>query len=476
MAFAGGTEGMVVNFSRLRPPGLTSLDHGPELVDKLGVAGYAEEWTLQLARRVEKIPPRLMVAALLRECQGPSPVAVATRLWALSQWVERKDLMPVLGERLVLHLLDRGLLVARRQQLAASLDLNPVGGMWLASDRQFGSLGFAADAVYPPGLDSFCMARWTPRWAAGRALDLGTGSGIQALVTASSSARVEGFDLNPRAIDFSNFNASLNGCTSRCSFRVSDLYEAAEGQRYDLILSNPPWVPAPEGDIHLFRGGGVTGEELVERICRGLAEHLESRGRAVLYVEYPRLKGQNYLERVRGWLGSGPWGLFLLHRAHYSTVEYVAGHTCGHYQPECDFEKWCQSYLAQGIEGVSAGMLVVIRGGEGDLEEDGLFPDRFRAGPVQAWIDGCMAPLVLDSIPNRLGDCQFWVDPQGGPVWVEWPEGPFVPRCIDGPAAQLLALCDNQRSYAEIAQKLDWSESMLSLQSGQLRRWGVLRT
>lgn len=366
-----------MNFTRARlerPP-----DQAPrQLRARLAAAGYTEAWTTELARRVERLPARLMVSGLLKECMGSE--GLMTRLWALSQWVEREPVEQILGSELVVELLEGGLLRHRRQELAAAVDLCPAGGMWLASDRQWGSTGFQADAVYPPGLDSLCMCRWTPRWPFQRALDLGTGSGIQAL----SLGATEAFDINPRAVEFARFNARLNDRELRVV--QSDLYAEATG-KYDLILSNPPWVPAPAGDIHLFRGGGVTGEELVERICRGLPEHLSEHGRAALYVEYPRFHDRPYLERVRAWLGPGRWGLALLHRQHYSLVEYVAGHTAGHFQPEIDFERWYASYQEQGIAGVSAGLLLVARGHDYTVERDGIFPTHNQAEAVQAWVE-----------------------------------------------------------------------------------------
>ncbi len=363
-----------MNFSRVRSKQLIALDKPAEFLDRLAQAGYHETMTGELSLKVRRIPHRLMGAALLRECRGSSPPMVMARLWALSQWVERAPVEAVLGGSCLEQLMSHGLVQQRGELVAASVDLCPVQGMWLASDRQWGGQGYQSDAVYAPGLDSLFMARWTPRWPCKRVLDLGTGSGIQALVTTSSD--VQGFDINPRALEFARFNAHLNGCQQRATFRESDLYAAAQGQRYDLILSNPPWVPAPPGETEWFRGGGSSGEDLVERICRGLGDHLEADGRAALYVEYPEYQGQNYLDRVRRWLGPGQWGLALLPRMHYTTVEYVAGQTVDHFQPEADFERWCNSYEEQGIIGVSAGLMAVIRGAtEEVLPWADLLPD-----------------------------------------------------------------------------------------------------
>ena len=78
----------------------------------------------------------------------------------------------------------------------------------------------------------------------GRTLDLGTGNGILALAAAAHSGSVVATDLNARAREFCVFNAALNGVTN-VEFREGSAFEPVRGERFDLILANPPFFVTP---------------------------------------------------------------------------------------------------------------------------------------------------------------------------------------------------------------------------------------
>jgi release factor glutamine methyltransferase len=120
---------------------------------------------------------------------------------------------------------------------------------------------------------------------AGRAvLDLCTGSGILGLTAARLGARATAVDLSRRAV----VNARLNARLNRLALEVlrGDLFEPVAGRRFDLIVSNPPYIPAPPGAAP--RGAarawdaGPDGREFLDRICDGAAEHLRAGGRVLL--------------------------------------------------------------------------------------------------------------------------------------------------------------------------------------------------
>jgi len=390
--------------SRLRLDKLSWVDGLQALPEVLHRLGYHEAWASQLSAPLVNIPNNLMHPALLKQTREPGPANLLGRVFALSCWAPLQGVLP---DSLMRLLQEAGVLRERQGLHASTVDLAPAGDCYLASDRAWGPAP-PPDCVYSPGIDSYAMCRWTPRWKVGSALDLGTGSGIQALVTAGNAESIEGFDINPRALTFAGFSARLNG--KKAVFRHSDLYAGAACKKYDLIVSNPPWVPAPE-DIELYRGGGGNGEVLSERICRGLSEHLNPGGRAALYLEYPHFRGQHLFDRVRTWLGAGPWGLALLHRRHYTTLEYVAGHTSPHLRADLDFERWMESYENNGIEGVSASLLLILRSDrDWQVERDGTFPHTYQGDTVQAW---------LENPQGQVGDYQKLTH-------LHWPDGPFA--------------------------------------------------
>src|SRR5437879_1195044 len=98
------------------------------------------------------------------------------------------------------------------------------------------------------------------------ALDLGCGGGIQALFAARHSEHVIAVDKNPRALDFTRFNAQLNGLRN-VEGRQGDLFEPVAGLRFDLIVCNPPYVISPESR-YTFRDSGRRGDALCEDVVR----------------------------------------------------------------------------------------------------------------------------------------------------------------------------------------------------------------
>jgi release factor glutamine methyltransferase len=73
-----------------------------------------------------------------------------------------------------------------------------------------------------------------------RVLDMGTGSGVNAILAASKSTDVVAVDINPHALDAARENAASNGVADRVAVRHSDVFSHVEG-RFDLIIFDPPF-------------------------------------------------------------------------------------------------------------------------------------------------------------------------------------------------------------------------------------------
>jgi len=133
------------------------------------------------------------------------------------------------------------------------LDGEPVA--YIVGRREFYGLEFAVGpGVLIPRPDTellveLALERLPPR---GRVLDMGTGSGAIAVAIAHTrpDAAVTALDVSPAALDIARANAARNG--ANVQFLHSDWYGAVAGATFDLIVSNPPYIPA--GDRHLAEG------------------------------------------------------------------------------------------------------------------------------------------------------------------------------------------------------------------------------
>ena len=141
--------------------------------------------------------------------------------------------------------------------------------------------------VFTPHSDTWLLADVMRRERPPRdadVLELGTGSGAVGVAAAQSGARsVTVVDVSRRALVTAAINARLNGV--RVTPRRGDLFGPVAGQQFDLIVSNPPYLPSEEiparGPSRAWEGGG-DGRALLERICADVATHLRPGGTVLL--------------------------------------------------------------------------------------------------------------------------------------------------------------------------------------------------
>ncbi|NJE54608.1 HemK2/MTQ2 family protein methyltransferase [Thermococcus sp. 21S9] len=137
------------------------------------------------------------------------------------------------------------------------------------------------ESVYEPAEDTFLLAETLEVNPGETALDVGTGTGLIALLMARKAKHVLGVDVNPKAVELARKNALLNGI-GNVEFRLSDLFENVSG-RFDVITFNAPYLPGePEEPIDLALVGGETGREVIDRFIREVPDYLAEKGRVYL--------------------------------------------------------------------------------------------------------------------------------------------------------------------------------------------------
>ena len=173
----------------------------------------------------------------------------------------------------------------------------------LVAANSFAKATSGVNPVMPLLSECYELASVRTRRRVGKTLDLCTGSGVHALLGSWHSDQVTGSDLNPRAIEFSKFNAALNGVRN-VEFVTGDLFAAIGEESFDLILVNPPYMPATDslpGDN--FYCGGENGDALWSQIIRDLYPHLSEGGICQIIHMIVSRKGEIYREKLSSLLG-----------------------------------------------------------------------------------------------------------------------------------------------------------------------------
>ncbi|UYQ60337.1 HemK2/MTQ2 family protein methyltransferase [Streptomyces peucetius] len=162
-----------------------------------------------------------------------------------------------------------------------------------------------APGVYAPQSDTFLLADALEREPLGpgaEVLDVGTGTGVLALAAARRGARVTAVDRSWRAVAATRLNAARAG--QRVRVLHGDLLAPAAGRRFDLIVCNPPYVPAPRAGVPRHGAAvawdaGHDGRAVLDRICDGAAGLLHPSG-ALLLVHSALSGVRATLDRLRG--------------------------------------------------------------------------------------------------------------------------------------------------------------------------------
>ena len=269
-------------------------------------------------------------------------VAVLTALFMLGEPVGAAALETALPRTGVAGALAIGLVVPTQsasgeQRYAPAVDLRPHEAedahgsvrWWVASD--LGELvtgqALAPDHVLGIGRAGLTLAALTPRKPVETALDLGVGCGIQTLYLLRHVRQVVATDISTRALEFTAFNVALAGVDSaRVQLRQGNLLEPVAGQRFDLIVSNPPFVITPPS----VRQAGLplmeyrdAGGPILPALVRGLEDHLNPDGVAVMLGNWEHREGTSWRTSVNQWIGKS-LDAWIIQREVQDPVEYAA--------------------------------------------------------------------------------------------------------------------------------------------------------
>uniref|UniRef100_A0AAU3GUS8 Methyltransferase n=1 Tax=Streptomyces sp. NBC_01401 TaxID=2903854 RepID=A0AAU3GUS8_9ACTN len=283
---------------RLREALIAAAFTADGLLERLGAPAYAA-----LARS-ETVPA-------LRATRGDSPLDTLVRLFLLQRSVPAV----VAAAALPLGECEQDGWVVREGDLVrATVDVRPYGGpegqdWFIVSDLGCAVGGAGGIASHEEGVvlgvggASTTLAGITVRRPVASALDVGTGSGIQALHAAQHATGVTATDVNPRALEFTRLTLALSGAAP-ADLREGSLFEPVGARTYDLIVSNPPFVISPGARL-TYRDGGMGGDDLCRTLVQQAGDRLNEGGYAQFLANWQHVEGEEWQDRVRSWVPAG---------------------------------------------------------------------------------------------------------------------------------------------------------------------------
>lgn len=409
-------------------------------------------------------------AVLLHRTRGATPLETIVRLFLLGVPVDEDQARTALAPLPLEWWAERGLLDVSSGNAQGTVQLLCYQGLVVAFDfqRRPGEV-LRPDFVMGISPSSLTLAGLTVRRPNRTALDLGTGCGIQAFLSAQHSERVVATDKNPRAVALTAFNAALNELTYIDS-REGDMFEPVEGETFDLITSNPPFVISPD-NVYSFMHSGMTGDEVCRTIAREAPRFLNPGGFCQFMANWTVGIDEDWDDRLAGWFAGTGCSVWVLRRGAQSPDEYARIWIESEEGEEAfarSFAAWMDYYERLGIAAIDSGLITMRRGSGGpnwfraeDSPETMVFPasnEILRTFEAEDFLaahldDEALLGARYSVAPDARLTQEFGPD---GDSWdlvgteLRRTEGMNWSGAIDTAAANMLGRCDGTRPMAEL--------------------------
>lgn len=298
---------------------------------------------------------------------------------------------------------------------------------WVTSDLGEGQTGkpLADHHVMGIGGATRTLLEMTVRDQVDSALDVGCGCGIQALYLATHARRVVATDLSARACALTQFNAALNETT--IDVREGSLFEPVEGETFDLIVTNPPFVITPDivrcaSGMHEYRDGGMDRDNLIAAVLRGAPACMAPGGTLQMLANWEIPASRNpdtqWSQRIDEWLDGLPVDAWVVQRDVLEPARYVdmwIRDSGGPLMARADYERaytsWLVDFRRAGTGAIGMGFVALRRLDEAeaasggrrafDLSLDGHAP---RGQDVSWALASLRGPELWDTVLTRVLD------------------------------------------------------------------------
>ncbi len=298
---------------------------------------------------------------------------------------------------------------ASQGRIRSSVLLYRMRGFLIASDRFTSDEGQVGrpeeDCVYYALTDTAHHYLYSlPDRRVGQALDIGTGSGVAALLLSPNTRQVYATDIAPRCVLFTEFNCLLNGVENIVA-REGSLYEPVDGLRFDLITCHPPFDISLSSKRYVYADGGPDGEFVTRGVITGLPKMLNRGGQFVAAVRATdRLEG-DFEHRVRRWLGEehAEFDIAMVVRSVIKPQEHAISASMLAKQNLDDYQQYMDLFNELGVTRMPYAHLLIERKAEGvPLTIRRLIGKRCTTDEMQSLLDWERAKPSMQLAGARL--------------------------------------------------------------------------
>jgi methylase of polypeptide subunit release factors len=310
---------------------------------------------------------------LLRATTERDRLATLIRLFLAGQTESADAVRGALAPLSVEAAISAGLVEVYGGGLHAGVDLDVYTGhtgddWWILSDLDADARPgpLRTDHVLGVGNAATTLAGATIRTPVAAALDIGTGCGVQALELGAHADRVTATDLSVRALRFAATTAALNGMT--WELVEGDMVAPVAQRRFDLVVSNPPFVIGPGSTRYTYRDSGRASDAVCAELARAAGTLLNEGGTMQFLANWVHASGEDWRERVSGWVAGTGCDAWIVQREVSDPVEYVHLwlRDASEAYDAARAEAWLDWFDAQKIEGVGYGLVTMRRNEKAD--------------------------------------------------------------------------------------------------------------
>lgn len=462
---------------------ILTRDESKDLRTFLNEAGYTTAELIRYFGQIENPKVHLLKLALVAKSLPASALNTLFRWFWVGSVVDPAMARGTVPKRILELMVKSGMIVEEADGYVSTVRISPFQGLLILSDHVVARTGaLPAETVLWPNPTSMLCFQLAIQTPVRSTLDLGAGNGIIGLSIAKHSGRVIATDLNPRARQFCEFNAALNGIEN-LEYREGNAFEPVRDERFELIVANPPFFVTPKVR-RVYSDNGMELDGFCRMLIRQAPQYLEDHGYCQMMVEWVQVKGQPWRDRLAEWvtgLGCDAWVMMSYAQ---SSLDYTLVRVEEDRQELRDeaaqaalVNTWLEYFEGHGVESIHGG-IVMLRKRESSrnwtrMEELGSLPQRpfgdflrnvFETHEALEKLSDeellGMRPSLL--APSRLVK-QFAIGEDGWRLDVldlRVAEGLPYTLSLQPPVADFIGLCTGKQTLREIAGQIATSAAV----------------